>query len=309
MRAKADLNVRIGKLNLKNPVMVASGTFGCGEEYGKFFDVDELGAVVAKTITLLARAGNPPPRVAETASGMLNSIGLENDGLDDFLESKLPVLKRLRTKVIASIAGDDEREFSTLAKRLEGAGHIDALELNLSCPNIRHGRRLKRMIAQDAGAVRRVVRATRRSTRLTLIAKLSPNVTDIAPIAKAAEAEGADAVCLVNTFPSMAIDIKRRAPVLGNITGGLSGPAIKPIALKMVWDVYCAVDIPVIGIGGIMTAEDAMEFILCGATAVQAGTANFVNPRAPLDILRGIERYLVTTRVKSVKELIGKVRV
>ncbi len=304
-----DLRVKIGSLELKNPVMAASGTFGCGEEYGEFFDVGTLGAVVTKTITVMPREGNPPPRVAETPSGMLNSIGLENGGLDDFLRKKVPSLRKLRTRVIASIAGDDEREFGTLAARLDRVQCLDAIELNLSCPNIR-GRHAgnKKMIAQDARAVERIVRAARGSTGLVLIAKLSPNVTDITEIARSAESAGADAVSLVNTFPAMAVDLKTRRALLGNVTGGLSGPAIKPIALKMVWDVYNAVKVPVIGIGGIMTAEDALEFILCGATAVQVGTATFVNPKAPLEIIQGIGRGLRSMKVKSVKELRGRVR-
>ena len=289
--------VEIGRLKLVNPVMAASGTFGCGEEYGKFFDINKLGAIVTKTITLKARAGNPPPRIVETASGMLNSIGLENKGVNDFLKEKAPFLKKLKTKVVVSIAGETERELKELAERVSASGAADAIELNLSCPNIK-GRGI---IAQDARAVAALTKAAKRAAKLPLMAKLSPNVTDIREIAKAAEGAGADAVCLVNTFPAMAVDINQRRPILGNTTGGLSGPAIKPIALKMVWDAHSAVKIPIVGIGGIMTAEDAIEFILCGATAIQVGTANFVNPRITLDIIAGIKRYF-STRLNNLIE-------
>jgi len=246
-----NLAVRIGKLRLKNPVMAASGTFG--EEYKELVNINALGAIIAKTITKSARIGNPPPRVAETPSGMLNSIGLENKGAEDFVKNKMPSLKAFKIPVIASIAGDDEGEFGRLAKFLSKAGGIDALELNLSCPNIM---KIKGngsdIIAQDERAVYRIVKAVRKATGLTIIAKLSPNVTDIKPIAKAAEAGGADAVSLVNTFLGMAVDIEAKKPMLGNVTGGLSGPAIKPLALRMVREAYKAIDIPVIGMGGIM---------------------------------------------------------
>ena len=279
--------VEIGRLKLRNPVMVASGTFGCGEEYAKLFDINKLGAIVTKTITLKARVGNPPPRIVETASGMLNSIGLENKGADDFLKEKSPFLKALKTKVVISVAGETTAELQELVKKVGSSGLADAIELNLSCPNIKD----RGIIAQDPKAVGAFVRAARKAAKTVLIAKLSPNVTDISEVAGAAEDAGADAVSLINTFPAMAIDIKTGRPVLGNVTGGLSGPAIKPIALKMVWDVHNAVKIPIIGIGGIMTAEDAIEFLLCGAKAVQVGTANFVNPKAPLEIIKGIEKY------------------
>jgi dihydroorotate dehydrogenase (NAD+) catalytic subunit len=295
------LETKIGKLKLKNPVMAASGTFGCGEEYGELFDIDKLGAIITKTITLSPTVGNPPPRVAETASGMLNSIGLENDGVGAFLKKKEPFLKKLRTAVVVSIAADDADGFAALAKRVSRENLFGAIELNLSCPNLKG----KGIIAQDEKALEAIVRAARESTRLTLIAKLSPNVADIAAMARVAEKSGADAVSLINTFPAMAVDIKTRRPLLGNATGGLSGPAIKPIALKMVWDVYNAVKIPVIGIGGIMTAKDAVEFILCGASAVQVGTALFVNPKAPLGIIEGMEDYLKSNGLKEIKSLIG----
>jgi dihydroorotate dehydrogenase (NAD+) catalytic subunit len=292
--------VRIGKLILKNPVMVASGTFG--EEYKDLVDINSLGAIIMKTITLKPRTGNPPPRLVETPSGMLNSIGLENKGVDDFIKNKLPALKRFKIPVIASISGDDEDEFTELARRLEKTKKIDALELNFSCPNIRG----KGMIAQDAKAMEKMMKAARSATDLMLIAKLSPNVTDIVEIAKIAEASGADSISLINTFPAMAIDIEKKAPVLGNMTGGLSGPAIKPIALKIVYDLYRAIEIPIIGIGGIMTAEDAIEFILAGAKAIQVGTANFVNPKASVKIIEGIRKYLAKNKISDINELVGK---
>lgn len=301
------LGIKIGKLKLKNPVMAASGTFGA--EYGELIDMDRLGAIVTKTITLEGRAGNPPPRVAETPSGMLNSIGLENKGLDDFLKNKLPLFDKTKAAVIVSIAGGDEREFSRLAKALSAPRRVDGLELNLSCPNLSRGNPEERyIIAQDEKAVYRIVKAARRATRLTVIAKLSPNVTDIGKMAKAAASAGADAVSLVNTFLGMAVDVRTRKPKLGNVTGGLSGPAIRPIALRMVWEAYRQADIPVIGMGGIMDWADAIEFIICGASAVQVGTANFVNPKAPAEIAAGIERYLAKNKIRDVKKLIGSLK-
>ena len=302
-----NLAVKIGKLKLKNPVMVASGTFG--PEYGEFFDINKLGVYVAKTVTLKGRQGNPPPRVTETASGMLNSIGLENKGLDDFIKNKLPELAKLKIPVIASIAGDSEAEFAELAKLLSKTKKIDALELNLSCPNIRRSQgpvaRAQEIIAQDETATYEIVSAVREATNLTIIAKLSPNVTDITKIAKAAEAAGADAVSLVNTFLGMAVDIDKRSPVLGNITGGLSGPAIKPLALRMVYETHKKIKIPIIGIGGIMDYKDAIEFILSGARAVQVGTANFVDPKAAIDIVAGIKRYLAENKFEDISKIEG----
>lgn len=301
-----DLSVKIGKLRLKNPVMVASGTFG--KEYGEFIDINKLGAYVTKTITLNARTGNPPPRVTETASGMLNAIGLENKGLEDFLKNKLPELKNIKIPIIASIAGDDEHEFKELAKGLSKAGRISAIEVNLSCPNVKHGKR-NFLIAQDERATSEILKAVRKSTPLTVIAKLSPNVTDITKIAKAAEAAGADAVSLVNTFIGIAINIETQRPVLGNITGGLSGPAIKPIAVRMVRDVYKNVKIPIIGMGGIMNYKDAIEFMLAGASAVQVGTANFVNPEAPIEIIEGIKKYMQAKKINTMAQLTGALKV
>lgn len=299
-----NLSVKIGKLKLKNPVIAASGTFG--DEYSALVNIKALGAIVAKTVTLRPQAGNPPPRVVETPSGMLNAIGLENKGLDYFVKEKLPLLKKFSVPIIASISGDDEEEFAELARHLTRIKGIDAVELNLSCPNIRHGPR-DCLIAQDEEATHRIVKAARKSTSLTLIAKLSPNVTDITKIAKAAETAGADAVSLVNTFIGMAVDIEAKRPVLGNITGGLSGPAIKPLALRMVWEVYKKSAIPVIGMGGIMDYRDAIEFMLAGASAIQVGTANFVNPKAPVEIISGIKKYLKNNKIRSVNELIGNI--
>jgi len=304
-----ELGVNIGKLKLKNPVILASGTAGFGKEIEDLIDIDELGAIVTKTITLKKREGNKPPRVSETPSGMLNSIGLENSGMKDFIFNKVPYLKNFKTNVIASISGNTLNEFKTLAKELSKVPYIHAIEINLSCPNVIHGKTKHAIIAQDKNAVEKIVKEIRRITGITLIAKLSPHVTDIKEIARSAEKSGADAISLINTYPGMLVDISTMKPKLGNVTGGLSGPAIKPLALKCVWDVYNAVKIPVIGMGGIMTAEDAIEFILCGASAVQVGTANFVNPKAGAEILKGIKKYLSEQKVKSISRLVGKLRV
>ena len=300
-----DLSVKIGKLKLKNPVMVASGTFA--PEYGELVNINKLGALVLKTITIEERWGNPPPRIAETPSGMLNSIGLENRGIDDFIKNKIPELKKIKIPIIASISGNDEKEYAALAKRLSRISTIAALEINLSCPNVKHGTR-KGLIAQDEEATHNMVSAVKRATSLPVIAKLTPNVTDISVIAMAAEKGGADAILLVNTFAAMAVDIDTKRPKLGNITGGLSGPAIKPIALKMVWDTYNKIDIPIIGAGGIMDYKDAIEFMLCGATAVQVGTATFVNPKAPAEIVDGITGYCAKNNIMNVKELVGSLK-
>ncbi|MFH1995623.1 MAG: dihydroorotate dehydrogenase [Candidatus Omnitrophota bacterium] len=300
---KTALRVTIGKLTFPNPVMAASGTFGVGEEYGAFFRIGSLGAIVTKTITLKPRIGNPPDRVVETSSGMLNSIGLENKGLRGFLESSLPFLKKLTVPVIVSIAGESAREFAELTRSLDDVRRVAAVELNLSCPNVGH---TTRMMAQDEKAAFSVVRAAKQSARrIGVIAKLSPKVTDIGAIAYAAERAGADAVSLINTVPGVAIDIHSKRSRLGMPSGGLSGPAIKPIALEAVREARRAVDIPIIGVGGIMTAEDAIEFILCGASAVQVGTASFVNPKAALEVLEGIKKYAAKQNVRNISELVG----
>lgn len=312
---RPNLAIKIGRLKLKNPVMAASGTFG--EEYSPLVDMRSLGAIVAKTVTLKPRIGNPPPRVCETPSGMLNSIGLENKGLEHFLKDKLPALTKFKVPVIVSIAGDDEDEFAELARRLSGVKGIDAIEMNLSCPNItrrsrtNHERRTTNheIIAQDEEAIGRIVKAVKRATKSTIITKLSPNVTDIAKMAKTAEEAGSDAISLVNTFPGMGVDIDTKKPLLGNVTGGLSGPAIKPLALRMVWEAYRKVKIPIIGLGGIMDWRDAIEFILCGASAVQVGTANFVDPGTPGKIVSGIQKYMRENAINDIKDLVGAIKI
>lgn len=303
---KPNLSVRIGKLKLKNPIMAASGTWGL--EYNELADVNSFGAIITKTITLKPRTGNLPPRVIETPSGMLNSIGLENKGCDFFLKNKMPQLRKIKVPLIISITGDDKKDFTKLARRLDGVEGISALELNLSCPNIKYGSK-KGLIAQDEQATFEVVSAVRKSTKRTIIAKLSPNVTDIDRIAKSAEDAGADAVSLVNTFIGMAVDIGTKQPALGNVTGGLSGPAIRPLALRMVWEAYNKIRIPIIGTGGIMNYKDAIEFLLCGASALQIGTANFVNPNAAVEIVNGITKYLVKNKIGNIGEIVGALKV
>jgi len=300
-----NLTVNIGKLKLKNPVMVASGTWG--PEYAEISSVDSLGAIVLKTVTLESRIGNQPPRVCETASGMLNSIGLENKGVEDFIINKLSKLNNAKTHVIASIAGDGKDEFKKLAIKLSGCNRVDALELNLSCPNIKYGVN-EGLMAHNEKALYEVVKAVRTSTKLTIIAKLSPNVTDIKIFAKAAEAAGADAIALTNTFIGMAVNIQTHKPRLGNVTGGLSGPAIKPLSLRAVWEASKAVDIPIVGIGGIMDYKDAIEFMLCGASAIQVGTANFADPHIPSEIVKGLDDYLVRHKINNVNKLVGSIR-
>lgn len=302
------LGVKLGNLTLKNPVILASGTCGFGEEIEELIDVRQLGAIVTKTITLDKREGNPPPRVVETPSGLLNSIGLANEGLKNFLFEKIPHLKKFKIPIIASIAGNSIAQFKKLTKELFSVPCVSAIEINLSCPNVIHKGTKFPLLAQDAKAVAKIISQLRKIAGRTLIAKLSPNVTDIKEIAKAAEGAGADAISLINTYPGMLVDIHAMKPRLGGATGGLSGPCIRPLALKCVWEARKAVKIPIIGAGGIMNAEDAIEFFLCGASAVQVGTANFVNPRAPLEILGGIKKYLRQKKIKSVKSLTGKLK-
>ena len=298
---KPDLRVKIGKLELKNPVMAASGTFGSGEEYKDLLDLNKIGAIVTKSITINAREGNPPPRIVETPSGMLNSIGLQNDGIEAFIRDKVPFLKSIKSAAIVSIAAHSVNDYAKLAERLNGIGRIDAIEINISCPNVKGGLEFSR----EPFSAFEVTNAVRRKTKKTVIAKLSPNVTDIAAIAVSAEDAGADAVSLVNTFTGMAVDVDTKRPVLGNIVGGLSGPAIKPIALRMVWEVFKKIKIPVIGMGGIMDSDDALEFIIAGASAIQIGTANFVNPKAAIEIIDGIEEHMRENKIKNIKELTG----
>lgn len=298
---KPDLRVRIGNLELKNPVIAASGTFGSGEEYKDLLDLNKIGGIVTKSLTIKPGEGNPPPRIAETPSGMLNSIGLQNDGIEAFIKDKIPFLKKVKSAVIVSIAAHSVNDYGKLAERLNGIKRVEAIEINISCPNVKGGLEFSR----DPFSTFEIVNAVRRKTKKTVIAKLSPNVTDIAAIAAAAEDAGTDAVSLVNTFTGMAVDIDTKRPVLGNIVGGLSGPAIKPIALRMVWEVFKKVRVPVIGIGGIMDSEDALEFMIAGASAVQVGTANFVNPKAAIEIIGGIEEYMRGNKIKDMKELTG----
>jgi len=301
-----DLSVKIGKIKLKNPVIVASGTFGFGEEFKDFFDLHQLGALITKGISLEPMIGNLPPRIFETEGGLLNSIGLQNPGFECFVNEKLPYLRKIGTHAIVNFFGNTPTEYTELARRLSEVRGISGLEMNISCPNVKQGGIL---FGCDPGMTYQVVRSVRRSTQLTLIVKLSPNVTDIARMAKSAEEGGADAVSLINTFRAMAINIHSRKPELGNFIGGLSGPAIKPIALRMVWEVSRVVHIPVIGIGGITKAEDAIEFILAGATAVQVGTANLVNPNTAVEVIAGIKKYLLQTKACRVRKLIGLFKV
>lgn len=297
-----DLTVHIGKLKFRNPVMTASGTFGYGEEYSEFVDLNKLGAIVVKGLSLKPREGNPPPRICETSCGMLNSIGLQNVGLKEFLKTKLPYIRKFDTKLIVNILGNTLSEYVKLSRALDDTG-VDGIELNVSCPNVKKGGILfgtdKKMLGKLISAVRNNVRNS------TLITKLSPNVSDIQEFARTAEESGSDAISLINTIPGMAIDIKTRRPKITNIIGGLSGPAIKPIAVRMVYEAYKAVKIPIIGIGGIMNAEDAIEFMLAGATAVAVGTANFVNPSATLDIINGMESYMEKNGIMDIKKIIG----
>lgn len=297
-----NLAVTIGKLKLRNPVMTASGTFGYGEEYSEFIDLNRLGAVVVKGLSLKPKEGNPPQRIVETPAGMLNAIGLQNIGVDAFLREKLPFLRKFNTSVIVNFFGDSIEEYVETARRLSSAEGIHGLEMNISCPNKEAGWCI---FGTDPRVTYNVVSSVRKATALPLIVKLSPNVTDIALMAKRAEDAGADAVSLINTLTGMAIDIYSRRPKLGNITGGLSGPAIKPIALRMVWEVWKAVNIPIIGMGGVMNAADAIEFLLAGASAVAVGTANFINPAATIGIIEGIEAFMMKNEMTDVKELIG----
>jgi dihydroorotate dehydrogenase (NAD+) catalytic subunit len=299
---KRRLAVNIAGIKMRTPVMTASGTFGFGLEYGDFIDLNQLGALVVKGTTLLARAGNQGRRIAETPAGMLNCIGLENPGADELIGSILPKLSGFDVPVIVNISGNTVEEYGELAAKLSVPG-ISGLELNISCPNVKQG---GIAFGTDQKSAAAVVNAVRKNTRLPVIVKLSPNVTDIIAMAKAVEAAGADAISLINTLLGMAIDIHTWRPVLGNIVGGLSGPAIKPVALRMVWQVAQAVGVPVIGMGGIMTAEDAIEFFLAGASAVAIGTANFADPYAVAHVTNGIDEYLMERGLNHISQLVGK---
>lgn len=297
-----DLTVEVAGLKLKNPVIAASGTFGYGDEASPYADLSRIGAISTKGLGLRPRAGNPPPRIVETASGMLNAIGLQNIGVKAFERDRLPLLREIGIPVIANFFGNTLREFTAVARRLSAMEGVEALEANISCPNIKAG---GFEIAHDPRQTHKFIAAARRVCDKPLIVKLSPNVTDITATARAAVDAGADALSVINTLLGMAIDAKKRRPVLANVTGGLSGPAIKPVALRMVWQVARAVQVPVIGIGGIMTGEDAIEFMLAGATAVQVGTANFLNPRACEDVAEGIRQWCLRHRIKKVTDLVG----
>lgn len=299
---KPDMTVNLAGIPLRNPVMTASGTFGYGQEFAEYVDLEKIGAFVTKGLSLKARAGNPTPRIVETPGGMLNAIGLQNVGIDAFIEKKVPFLRTVNTPAIANFFGNTIDEYVEMARRLEAIPEVAAFELNISCPNVKHG---GIVFGTDPQCAFDVVSACREVTVKPLIVKLSPNVTDVVVMARACEEAGADALSLINTLTGMAIDLNKRRPVLANITGGFSGPAIKPVALRMVWQVARAVKLPIIGIGGIMNAVDALEFILAGATAVQIGTASFINPGAAQEIAEGIEAWLVENNVADVKSLIG----
>lgn len=296
----------IGGVKLKNPVMTASGTFGYGKEFDELIDLNQLGGIIVKGLSLLPSSGNPPPRIIETPCGMLNAIGLENIGIEAFVNEKLPFLRNFSTPVFINVYGKTVEEYADLASRIDELEDIAGLEVNISCPNVKAG---GVAFGVDCEVASEVVSSVREQTSKPLMVKLSPNVTDIVKIAKSVEGAGADSVSLINTITGMLIDIGTRKPVLANITGGLSGPAIKPVALRMVWQVAREVKIPVIGIGGIMNAEDSIAFLIAGATAVQVGTANFVNPRATIDIIEGIDRYLDKYNISHIDELIGTLEV
>ncbi len=297
-----DLAVELGPLRLKNPVMSASGTFGYGEEYSNFVDLRRLGAVVVKGISLEPRAGNPPPRIVETPGGMMNAIGLENVGVEQFLSLKLPYLRELSVPVIVNIFGNTVDEYGRLAARLDGTPGIAAIEINVSCPNVKKG---GMVFGTDPAMTGAVVRAVRAKTSLPVITKLTPNVTSISEVAKAAEGAGSDIISCINTLAAMAVDIFSRRPRLANVFGGLSGPAVKPVALRCVYEVTRAVKCPVIGLGGITSATDALEFLLVGASAVQVGTANFTNPAVTVEIVEGIKRFMEVEGIGDLKSYIG----
>ena len=299
----ADLRVKIGNLELKNPVMTASGTFGYGPEYADFVELSEIGGIIVKGTTLHPRQGNDYPRMAETASGMLNCVGLQNKGVDYFCEHIYPEIKDIDTNMIVNVSGSSPEDYAECAARIDTLDKIPAIELNISCPNVKDGGMAFGVTCEGAASV---VRAVRKSYHKTLIVKLSPNVTDITEIARAVEAEGADSVSLINTLMGMAIDIEKRKPMLSINTGGLSGPAVKPVALRMVWQVAKAVGIPVVGLGGICNANDAIEFMLAGASAIEIGTANFLDPQVTVKVKNGINEWLDKHGCKSVTEIIGQ---
>lgn len=300
------LSVDIAGINFKNPVMTASGTFGYGREFAQIYDLSVLGGIVVKGTTIEPKEGNPPPRIAETAAGMLNSVGLQNPGVDKVIAEELPWLAQYDTNIIVNISGHDLESYCAVAQKLADNPQIAAVEMNISCPNVKCG---GMAFGTDPQMAAQVTRAVREKTQLPLIVKLSPNVTDITEIARAVEAAGADAVSLINTLLGMAIDVKSRRPLIANVTGGLSGPAVKPVALRMVYQVAQSVKIPVIGLGGIMNSEDAIAFMLAGASAVQVGSANFYDPLAAPKIIAGLEKWLVEENVADIQEIIGGLKI
>jgi dihydroorotate dehydrogenase (NAD+) catalytic subunit len=299
-----DLSVTCGRLSLRNPILVASGTFGYAREMAGSLDLSRLGGIIPKTVTRHPRIGNPPPRTIETPSGMLNAIGLDNDGIDHFIAHHLPYLRTLPTAIIGNIAGENEADFIAMAEQMGREPGLAGLELNLSCPNVAGGLDF----ATDSALTRRIVSGVRSVCPLPIIAKLTPNVTSVVPIAQAAADAGADAVSLINTFVGMAIDWRRRRPILGNVTGGLSGPAIKPLALRMVWQVAQSVKLPIIGVGGITTIDDVMEFLVAGASAVQVGTANFFDPTVSVRLVEQLPRTLMQSGARCVRDVVGTLR-
>jgi len=301
MDVEMNTSVDIAGIVMKNPVMVASGTFGFGKEYDQFYDIKKLGAIVTKGLTLMPKDGNPPPRIHETPAGMLNSVGLENPGIEKFIQQEWPHLSELTIPVIANIDGDTVEDYHKIAKELSTLDNIAALEVNISCPNVEKG---GLAFGQEPESAYEVIKAVREATKLPIIAKLSPNVTHIQTIAKAVVSAGADAISLINTLLGMAIDIHNHRPVFKRTFAGLSGPAVKPVALRMVWEVYEAVDVPIIGMGGITTWQDAIEFMLAGATAVAVGTANFIDPLTPIKVIDGIKTYLDIKQC-NIQDLIG----
>ena len=304
--SKPDLSVNVAGIALRNPVMTASGTFGYGEEFSAYVNLETIGAFVTKGLSLKPRAGNPTPRIVETPGGMLNAIGLQNVGIDAFIAKKIPFVRSVNTPCIANFFGDTIDEYAEMTRRLDEIPEVVALEMNISCPNVKQG---GIVFGTDPACAASVVAACRAATKKPLIVKLSPNVTDVVSMAKACVDAGADSLSLINTLIGMAIDLKKRRPVLANVTGGFSGPAIKPVALRMVWQVARAVKVPIIGIGGIMNATDALEFILAGATAVQVGTASFINPGAAQTIVEEMEAWLAANGVADIKTLIGALEV
>jgi dihydroorotate dehydrogenase (NAD+) catalytic subunit len=301
----ADLSVKLGKLGMKNPVMTASGTFGYGIEFADFVPLDQIGGIIVKGTTLVPREGNDYPRMAETAQGMLNCVGLQNKGVDYFCEHIYPQIKDIDTNMIVNVSGSSPDDYAECAARIDALDNIPAIELNISCPNVKDGGMAFGVTCEGAASV---VRAVRKRYNKTLIVKLSPNVTSIADIARAVEAEGADSVSLINTLMGMAIDIEHRQPLLSISTGGLSGPAVKPVALRMVWQVAKAVNIPVIGLGGISSATDAIEFLMAGASAIEIGTANFLDPAITVKVRDGINQWLDDHGCHSVQEIVGSLK-